>query len=253
MPRGNPEGPFEGYPAFGAVHELIPDDGIRNFLFDFSRISDLILKQSLGGVEVEPITTEDFGNPHFFEEAAQRLPRVSDALEAYNPKQYYKIFDVDTLGVSVLEMDPSAKQARVVGAIWEGKDFGAVEQEARNEVDRLAPGLVPRLEFSGVEGVGRRLPNVDQTQVRQKLALMPDTAKHQDTLELLDHEEEKVASAINRRLKQFIAPWDRVTHLTFAVFKQKTKSYEIDAIQQSARNYVSQFPVEVRFHSVIDL
>ncbi len=245
-PRGSTEAPFEGYPAFGAVHELIPDEGIRNFLYDFSRMSNLVLKQSLGGIEVEPISGEQFRNPQLFAEENARLPKGNPEIEAYNPKLYYKIFDVNTMGVSVLEMDPQVKAARNVRALWESQDFGAVSQEARDSVDRSNPGLDHRLEFTGVEGVGKRLPDFEKTEIRRKLALMPDTTKHIETLDMLDDEGEIIYKAIRRRLKQFLAPWDRMTHLTFAAFRQKTKPHEISAIQQSARNYVGEFPLEVR-------
>ncbi len=245
LPRNGVTSPFEGFPAIGAVHDVIPTDSLRNFQFDFSRISDLMLKQCIEFGNPTPMTKDDFCNPNCFQDAHQNLEDYGDWPD-FDPRHYYKIFDVETLGVSVVEMDASARAARAVGAIWEKQDFGAVQQEAINEVAKQTGIFKPKLKLNNVMGVGRKFPGVDKKEVRQKLALLPDTTYHPETTDLLESEAEIINSAIRRRLKHFLSPWDVVPHVTFAIFRQKTSSEAIKAIEESTKNYLQLYPIAIR-------
>lgn len=243
-PRNGLTQPFEGYPAFGAVHDVVPTEDLRSFLFDFSRIADLAIKQTLCDEKPAEITPDDFDESDYFARAFADLPHQD--WEDYDSRHFYKIFDPDTLGISVVEMDGSSRAAKTVRAVWERHDFGAVEQEAKDAVNRQTGLFIPKVQFDNAMGVGRRLPGVDRAEIRQKLALLPDTSYHPETTELLELEADKINAAIRRRLRQFIEPWDTIPHLTFSVFRQSVSSELIGVVERSTKNFIGKFPFSVR-------
>lgn len=235
LPRSNVTQPFEGYPAYGAVHDVIPNEQLRNFIVDFSRIADRV-----------------FGATHGSERLVidNRLPEEIAADEAkpefvddYDSRGYYKTFDVESLGVNVVEMDPAAKQARALRAVWERQDFGAVEQEARNEIGRRLVGIRPQLLFDRVQGAGHRLPGAGRADVRKKLALLPKEDKFNETIELINGEADLIIDAIKRRLKQFMYPWDVIPHLTFSVFRYEATAEQISTIIGETNDLLREKPV----------
>lgn len=237
--------PFEGYPAFGAVHEIQPNDQFRSFLYAFGKISDKVFMRSIWKEnselpEIEGLFDEDDTPMIIYSDEQEIVDSV------YDPRNYYKIFDIESMGVSVVEMDPSAKSARAVGALWERQDFGVVEQEARNEIDRKMPNENPRLKFNRIEGVGKRFPGVDKSEIRKKVALMPDTASNEETFEIIEEEADVVISLLRRRLKQFVYPWDITPHLTFAIFKSYAKPEDVHEIMSKSNEYLEQYPFGVR-------
>lgn len=261
-PRDHLERPFEGFPAYGAVHEVIPNARLRHFMFDFSRVSDEIIKRGLAGLEMHELPDiEDelfFDAPYTYddidgnEELEGQVPLVEtlavdfdkgarsrkEVEELYDPRRYYKLFDIDTMGVSVVEMSHSSKAAKAVRSLWESQDFGAVEQEARNEVGRTSPDSTPKFAFNRVEGVGRRMPGIQPQFVRQKLALWPDTTKFLATFDLIENEADIITSAIQRRMKQFLYQWDSTPHLTFAVFRSEICARDIRLITMAANENI---------------
>lgn len=249
LPRDSLAKPFEGYPAYGAVHDVLPNEQLRGFLFDFSRIADKVIGQAFASEEVDPIP-DYVASENFEAEPISVVPAESDK-KPYDSRDFYRIFDVESLGVSVVEMDPSAKAARTIRTIWEGQDFGAVEQEARNEIGRSLPNIVPHLFFNRVEGVGRRLPGVSRSDVRQKLALMPDTTRFAETLNTIDVEADKIISAILKRLKQFMYPWDTTAHMTYSVFRSSTEPGQIIDIQNKTNEYLAKYPFGVQLGQLV--
>lgn len=243
LPRSNPERPHEGYPTYGAVHGVIPNQQVRNFLYQFARVSDFVFTQSVAGEPVEPITwvnEEDEKKDFKFPALSEAAVAVS---ENYDPRKFYRMFDLETLGVSVLEMDPSAQQARRFKALWESHDIGAAEQEIKNEVARSQPTTRPRLIFDRLVPAGRRLPGVPNTDTRQKLALAPQPGKHTETLDTIDNELDAVASVLRRRLKQFVVPTDVVPHVSFMVFRRHADVDSIATIAESMDTYLRKWPV----------
>ena len=240
MPRDSLASPFVGYPAYGAVHEVKPNQMLKAFLYEFSCISDQVFDKTSLIEEAEIpgyVSAGDFSD----EPVIGNQPEEVD----YDSRRFYRSFDVETLGVSVLEMDPSARVARAIGALWEKQDFGAVEKEAKNEISRALPMIRPRLFFNRVEGVGRRLPGAAKTDIRQKLALMPDTNKFAETNDLIEDEADFIIQAITRRMKQFIYPWDITPHLTFAVFKNMADPEQIKEIKEESNAYLREHPFGV--------
>lgn len=262
---------YQGYPAYGAVHDVVPNDQLRGFMYDFSRMADGVFADDFGTVEVNPaagyVPEEGFladpiqitptGSEVAVDEIqVLRLAQTEDnepqlkpsviATAGYDPRKYYRIFDPESLGVSVVEMDPSKRAAQTVKAIWEKQDLGAVENEARNEMGRRLPNTAPRLFFNRVEGVGGRLANAPRSDVQQKLALMPDTNRFMETFSLIDEEAEIVISAIQKRLKQFTYPWDIMPHLTFAVFRSGAQVDQIVDVKEAANQYLAVNPFGVR-------
>ncbi len=249
LPRSGVVQPFEGYPAHGAVHEVIPNERLRSFALAFANIADSVFKRvewlDLNMVTAEvPLTDEE---PFKFDPEDQEFID-----EVYDPRKYYKMFNIDDLGVSVLEMDPSERAARNLRTLFERQDFGAVEKEARNEIDRLDPNLSPQLIFDRVNGVGHRVPNVPRTEIRQKLALMPDGSKGLETVEMIGREADIIVSHIRRRLKQFVYPWDITPHLTFVAFKKKAQVINIERIIKETNEHLEDNPVSVRLDRKVE-
>jgi len=224
----------EGYPAYGAVHPVVPNEQLRGLLYDTSRACDYVFRHHLAGEEVDPI---EWGTGEF--------PALSDGAtaveEEYDPRKYYRVFDIETLGVTVVEMDPSAKQARRARAVWEGQDFGAVEQEAKNDIGRKLPYTRPKLFFDRLVPAGNRLPNVPKTEVRQKLAVAPNPGRNPETLGLLNGEFDIVVTALRRRLKQYVYPWDFIPHMSFLAFRREARPESIATVTQSLDNYLAQY------------
>lgn len=270
--QGMPPRPLEGYPAYGAVHDVAPA-GVRDFLYDFSRYADGVFSHPFetgNEAEINPIPDfapeDDFddtlisldGDNESYDPADDptkvaiqiidpltREPRVAYVSDKYDSRAFYRVFDPESLGVSVVEMDPSRRAAQAVRAIWQSHDFGAVENEARNEIGRRLPTITAKLRFNRVEGVGGRLANYPKEDVRQKIALMPDTTVFTETHDLIEVEAEIITSAIRKRLKQFMYPWDVNPHLTFAVFRKDATPEEITIIQESLNRRLADHPLTV--------
>lgn len=250
MPRDSLPKPFEGYPAYGAVHDVIPSTALRNFMSDFASFADGIFELEYVTKEVDPtpqITAEEE-----FEPIVICAPEGHDSEEIeteeplYDPRKYYRVFNVETMGVSVIEMDPSSKTAKTIRTLWERQDFGIVEQEAKNHIHKHIPRSQLTLAFDRVQGVGGRLPNVPHTDLRQKLALWPDTSSYPETTEIIAEEAGIVISGIARRLKQFIYPWDITPHLTFAVFKKSATAEQVSKIISKTNELMQESPLTVR-------
>lgn len=242
-PRDGLEQRFEGYPAYGAVHDVIPNGRLRGFLTRFAALADDMFGQTL----IEDGSDGEF-DPAILDglDADARQEAIDRYLaNEYDPRQYYRIFDIETLGVSVVEMDPAQREARKLRAVWEGQDFGAVEQEARDEMGKKLPNMTPALVFNRVDGVGRRLPDVPKTDTRQKLALFPDSSRCLETISLIDDEADITIRAIRRRLKQFIYPWDVTPHMTFTVFRQKSEVKQIEDIIEATNRHLAKDPIKV--------
>lgn len=266
--RGGVPKPFEGYPAYGAAHPVMPNQQLRGLLFDTTRIADFVLKHSIAGVSVDPVefgegnehslvlperVAELFGEGPPFDEAADPddVPDLPpEAVYDYDPRKFYRVFDPDTLGVTVVEMDPSEKAARAVRTVWEKQDFGAVENEVKSELGRRAPNTVPKLFIARADTVGKLLPGAESQDVRQKVALFPEAHRSQETLDLMENEASVLYTAINSRLRQFMRPWDIVPHITYMLFRNPTKPKEIELVVESINNYLNAHPFAVRLDSL---
>ena len=252
LPRSETSRPFEGYPAYGAVHDVLPNQQLREFLFNFSRFSDRVFDTTrpTESVALKLPSDEEAEvefDPIFVPETAGfGMPEIDSlVMPHYDSRGFYKVFDPESLGVSVVEMDPAAKAARRFKTIWEGHDFGAVEKEAQNQIGQL-PDTAPWLMFTRVDGVGRRLPGVPNSSVRQKLALMPDTDQFLETLNFIEDEADVIIDAIRRRLKQFIYNWDTLPHLTFSVFHRGARPDQISQVKERTNQYLAAHPFAVR-------
>lgn len=236
--------PFEGYPAYGAAHGVVPSDQLRGFLYDSSRIADYVFMHGMAGVSVDPVEFSNHGQKSELTVPSDVRGRAEE--NGYDPRTFYRVFDPETLGVTVVEMDASEKAARTVRKVWERHDFGAVEQEVKTEVGRSTSNLAPRLFFNHADTVGKRLPGSEIRNIRQKVALFPEAFHSQDTLELLEHESDVVFRAINRRLKQFMKPWDTTPHVTYQLFRDAAKAREVEVIMETTNNYLQKFPFAAR-------
>ncbi len=245
--RSNLPAPVSGYPAFGAVHEAWPNEQLRNFAFDFTRICEKVICYDTAGATVEPLIFDETSEHYVKNPLSITDEKALEFQEKYDPRKFFRIFDLETLGVSVIEMDPSAQFARKVRTVWESQDFGAVETEVRNEAARKQPDTTLKMHFDTVRGVGHKLPKThDVSDARQKLALFPDEDRSRDTIEVIGDEAEILSSALRRRLKQYALPTDIIPHLTFAVFRHLATPDQISLIRSSADNYVRRYPFAVR-------
>lgn len=234
-------------------------------MYDFARIADGVFSE-IGYDEVNPIpgyVNDDIDSdpiviigatetddevetmPLQIIDPDTKEPRVINVASSYDSRKFYRVFDPESLGVSVVEMDPSRRAAQAVRTIWEKNDFGAVEKEARNEIGRTVPNTVAKLRFKSVEGVGRRLANYPTEDVQQKLALMPDTNEFMETYDLIEKEADIIIRAIRSRLKQFVYPWDIMPHLTFAVFRNGAEPDDIKRIKEIANEKLANNPLTV--------
>lgn len=281
-PRDGLPKPFEGYPAYGAVHNVTVNDAYRSFLYEFCDIADEVFSADFEteivdntnidsldeASEFEPITIipslaeeetfsesepEDVLEDFDMDIKRRRRPKPAAAKisPVYTPESYYKLFDIEKLGVSVVEMDPSANAARAIRTLWERQDFGQVQKEAKDQLMRHIPRTDLRLVFGGVMGVGRRMPNIPRADLRQKLALMPDPNAYPENLSLIQDEAEVVIDSIGKRLKQWMYPWDIIPHLTFAVFKRRAQPEQIIEIVQRTNEYVESNPVAMKLGELV--
>lgn len=248
-PRSGIPEPYEGYPAIGINHEVVPNQQLREFMFDFSRYADDVFTGQADQplVVVNELPEESLATPAQLEYDSER-PGIPPS--DYDPRKYYRIFDPEKLGVRIIDMDTSKRAAHAMRSLWQKNDLGAVEKDARNEVDRRLPNTAPRLFFNRVESVGRRLPNAPKSDVRQKIALMPDTSRFPETIDLLDSEAEIVSKEIRRRLKQFVYSWDTVPSVTFAVFRQPVETSQITKITERVNDHLAKYPFAARLGSL---
>lgn len=227
--RDSLRGPCDGYPVYGAVHEVVPSKELRCFLSNFEEVAfnhfdDTTQSIDMGGnletnLEYE-ITRSDF-----------------------DPRYHYKVFNSHGLGLSVLSMDPSASIAKRLRMKWEKHDFGAMIKEAQNELGRSVPGGKISAVFDSAILVGGRLPNCSDEKIRQKIALMPSAERSPDLYELVSKEAEICINAIRKRMKQFVYPWDITPHVTFAVFKRKAEPHKIAQLLKITNSMLAENPV----------
>lgn len=229
--------PWEGYPAYGAVHEVLPTQELSTFMYNFRRIADSVFDIGPPQVRIEGFDVEPSNG---------REDETSD----YDSRKFYKAFDIDTLGVSVVEMDPSQKAAKKIRKIWERQDYGVVAQEARTGIDRQfgIEGQTPmRLSVDHVDGIGGKLPSYVGDELRQKLALIADVTQYQETISKLDYEAEEIMGAINRRLDgQVVYPWDRIVHVTFAAFRADAQPRQVRTVIDKTNQHLAKKPLTVK-------
>lgn len=248
LPRSSVEAPFQGYPAYGALHEILPDTRLREFLAKFSEISNAVIKPP---EELPPSELID-PTPDFEPEDDFGVVSLGPESEAkvfdppFDQRHYYRIFDPEKMGVTVVEMLPSQRAASAMRKVFEGQDFGAVEQEARDTIDQGNPVLYPQLKFTSVIGVGKMLhTNGGVTPVRQKLALLADVTTHLETHDMLDKENAAICDALRRRLKQFVLPNDFIKHLTFAALKRPITNEMLAEIITQTNSHLTENPLYV--------
>lgn len=240
--HGLPE-PFRGFPSYGALHEIVPNPQVTGFLFEFSTRAYEAFKPE-GDGEVNPIPDyspkEEFG------------PITIIPSPSYDPRDYFRVFDSDTLGVSVLDMDPSASKARKFHTLWENNDFGATEQDARNEIDRKFPDTKIHIIYDRVMPVGGFLPTAHGgREARQKIALVPSVERSMDLNKLVTDEANIIIRAIKRRFEQFVAPWDIVPVTTFAAFKPKASDDRIKSLIEETNKGLADKPVGARLGRLV--
>lgn len=257
--RSRPEQPLAGYPAIGAMHEVrLPNQALRDFISDFAVKADgifepvfiathdiLEIDNTIPGEEAKLRDNPD-------DESDNDIGIKETGLAEYDSKKYFTTFNVERMGLSVVEMQGSAKIARVRRAIWEKQDLGMVEQEARDEIRKHFPNTTPKLRFDAVANVGSKVCNQGTTDVRQKLALIPNAATYFETFELLTREHNIIINAIERRLKSEL-PYaaDYVPHLTFAAFRNKAEPRHIEKIISKTAELVKAHPIEIRLGDLL--
>lgn len=104
--------------------------------------------------------------------------------------------------------------------------------------------------FNRVEGVGRRLPGGRDADVRQKIALFPDTQECQETIDLIEKESDHIIDATEQRLKQFIYPWDITPHLTFAIFRGQADDDQVKSVMDGYNELLRKQPLVVSLGSL---
>lgn len=245
LPRSRLTQPREGYPVYGAVHEVIPTTQIRDFQTVFAIIADQVFDQT-GNSEIDPVPqfkpTEEF--------AAEIITPPLD--KPFDSRDHYRIFNPETLGLSVIEMDPSSKKARQIRTVWEKQDFGAVEKDARNELLRHLPNRIPTIKFTGAKFVGGILPGAKPSElVRQKVALIPDSKTSFEILEIVNLEANIIIRAIRARLKQFAYQYDIVPHVTFAVFKKGVERDQAVAVVDGIHKHLIKKPLHAQLSPLV--
>ncbi len=238
---GLPE-PFRGYPSYGALHEIVPNQQVLEFLFDFNTRAYEAFSPMDTNVEV---ITDLPLNAKVEDDTRARS-------DSYDPRDYYRVFDSDTIGLSVLDMDPSASKARKLHALWEKNDFGATEKEAKNEIDRKLPNTPLRVVYDKVMPIGGFLPTAHGgREARQKVALVPAVEQSIELNRLITDEADIVVKAIRRRFEQFTAPWDVVPVTTFAAFKPKASDEKIKGLIEETNKGLEQKPVGARLGRLV--
>ncbi len=222
-----------GYPAIGAVHEVIADKNLRDALGKVADIADDVFDAPTPG------------DTRSLEE------RIADG-DKYNPSHYYRLFDAQTLGLSVFEMDLSEKVSRRARTVWEGQDLGAFKQDVENFAAKHSPDAPLQISCKGIMMVGGRLPLGGRDLIRTKLAFLPDPTEYDETIELLNLEHQVIKATIERRLgKRNGGRWptllplvDFVPHVTFLAYKQhKATAEQIRRVNTELEELLREEPI----------
>lgn len=222
--------PFEGYPAIGAYHEIIPNPTLDRFMRGFCEVADEVFKRAWKEEAAVQVVTDE---------------REEQAPEEYNFRRYYRAYYATNMWVSVLDMSHSQKHARAMRSVWERQDIGDTQQIARDEIDRQMPCSRPRLHLDQVARLGSRLPNAPSYHEGRKLALVPNAAESGETIELLAAEHEIIISAIQRRLKRFVPVGEYLPHVTFAWFTNNVSEGQISEVADGAKTLAGEHPVRM--------
>jgi len=255
--RDHLHGEFTGFPGLGAMYEVIPNQQLRDFMSGFSLIADKVFGRALA-LSMDPSLTieNEIEKPFTLDSLLESAEKIEKELpEGYDSRDYYKTFNVQRMGVTVFEMHTSAKAARVIGSVWEKNDMGAVEKTVKNDLGRRFPDQHPRLTFKGVLNAGRGLQNAPQSDIRQKLALLPDPTKHFETYELLSDAPFIMTREIARRMRHkrisIPPPTDFVPHLSFAAFRRNAQPIEIVEVIKQAGQLIESKPFDASLGKLV--
>ncbi len=234
-PRDALREPFEGYPAYGALHEVSLSRDLSKFMYSFRQIADDVF---------------DVGSDVLRIEGFNQVPETDSD---YDARKFYRSFDIESLSVSVLEMDPSERTAKKIHKLWERQDYGAVAQEARTNIDRSVGAPQSRMKFclNRADGVGGKLPIPGIEDVRKKLALLPDVTQHEETFKTIEDEAYWILDAVNRRLEQQVVyPWDITPHVTFAAFRPEAQPKQICQVIEKTNDYLQENPLTISLQAL---
>jgi len=255
--RDHLHGEFTGFPGLGAMYEIIPNQPLRDFMSGFSLIADKVFGKALA-LSMDPNLKikNEIEEPITLGSLLESAAKIENGLpEGYDSKNYYKTFNVQRMSVTVFEMHTSAKAARVIRSVWEKNDMGAVEKNVKNDLGRRFPDQKPKLAFKGVLNAGRGLQNAPQSDIRQKLALLPDPTKYFDTYELLSDAPFIMTREIARRMRHkrisIPPPTDFVPHLTFAAFRRNAHPTEIVKVIKQSEALIDSMPFEVMLGKLV--
>lgn len=206
--RNTLNGPYEGYPGIGAVHAAIPNHSLRNFLLTFADIADNV---------------------------------IGDGQEDYDPRHYYRVYDAQRMGLTVLEMDPSMAQAQKIRQVLQRKDVGLLEQDIKDQATRLIKPVSPQITIVRADSCGKYFnPGKTLRKFRRGVALFPDTSLDLDTHEMLADELGIGIEAIRRQFKQFMHQTDLTAHMTFVEFKDAVNKEQVGEIIKNTNDKIDE-------------
>lgn len=256
LPRSNPGSPSFDRSSYGVYHEVIPDTQLMEFVTRFRSISDSVFKiadDDVGPPVVEPGVQQRFVAGDIFSDKDAEPEKVETPQSHYDPRHYYKVYDPERFAVPILDVWPSDKGMKSIGAVFERQDFGSVQQNIRNQTEgRVVLGKPLPLIFDRVSSVGRLIPNQRGNRgaaPRQKLALMADTsmtgALYEGTIDRLNSEFEFISREIVKRLMHPVSPIDFIIHSTFTHFKQPAQLSQVAEIVGQTNESLKAEPLSV--------
>lgn len=243
-PRDGLRERMAGYPAVGAVHPVVQNRDLLNLFYAEGSQNSI--------VEV----LDDFFDPPNYFDTRSLEEKDNDGVQRYNSAHFYRLFDPQTLGVSVMEMDITAQAAKRQRSVWEGKDMGRVKQEVLDLAARRSPNNQLVIKLGNVMPVGGKLPGkYKDDPPRQKLAFFPDIYDEQtyQTLELLYAEHDIIRAAIENRLRANrhtkvvadLIAYSYIPHITFLSYKRDVGPKKVIEANRRLSALVAEKPITV--------
>ncbi len=264
--KENRHEPYQGYPAVGAVHPVIANRELRERLTQIANIADDIFDHTPTEDDIlswnNPIEIEGLSNPvHFDQEGESDLPgheeleeddTESTFAQVYNPTAHYRMFDAQTLGLSVFPMEVSAAIANRARAVWKKNDLGQLTKEIIDRTQRYSLSSALTIVSDGLVLSGGKLPVVPHLPIRSMLAFNVSPAHYDESLECIFEEHEIVKSATLRRMKKRPLdvrgiPQDPISafipHIPFMAYKRGAIPAEIAKVNEKIQELMHDDPI----------
>lgn len=236
-----------GYAEFGAIHRLASTKNMFEFFAEVTQVTDETIKSHHSLI---PDGSDDLGlGPVLQIEGVPDAEEAPDAPEPpeeswYNSENYYRIYDLSSVWVGVLEANAKQKKAQAARRVLQANDVGIMLQETKDSSSRIYPDTPLRFLFDSVTLVGDKQANGNARGMQTRVALVPNLEHYHDTFMKLYSEYDMITGFLRRYYGQSFLPDKYTPHAEFMIFRNEADHRDISKTISGLKDVLAQNPLD---------